>query len=64
MTIRAGLPYQLFDLNGRYREEHRAPAGQDRPVGGAKCLPQSSRLRLALDAGRDYNIVIVFAEGA
>jgi hypothetical protein len=33
MTIRARLPHQLFELNGRYREEHRAPA-----------VPQSSQL--------------------
>ena len=53
--------------------------GQNLPVGRAKCLPQSRRLRLALDcpvrvrtcirasaldAGRNYNIVIAFAEGA
>jgi hypothetical protein len=53
--------------------------GQNLPVGRAKCLPQSRRLRLALDcpvrvrtrirasaldAGRNYNMVIVFAEGA
>jgi hypothetical protein len=57
---------------------HRAADGQDLPVGRAKWLPQSRRLRLALDCpgpgpdlytgvcpGRrpDYNIVIVFAEG-
>jgi hypothetical protein len=56
-----------------------AEFGQNLPVGHAKCLPQSRPLRLALDcpvrvrtyirasaldAGRNYNMVIVFAEGA
>jgi hypothetical protein len=28
----AWLPYQFFELNGRYREEHRAPRGHLRPL--------------------------------
>jgi hypothetical protein len=28
MTIRELLPHQFFELNGRYRAEHRAPPGR------------------------------------
>jgi hypothetical protein len=39
----------FVSLNGRFRETYRSLIGQDLPVGRAKCLPQSRRLRLALD---------------
>ena len=42
-------PHRFESTRWRSPPTPRAPPGQDLPVGRAKCLPQSRRLRLALD---------------
>ena len=54
MLTRGGLPHQLFDLNGRYREEHPAPGGHDQPLAMLNRLPLSCHSRRGVhssDAG-------------
>ena len=67
MTVRAGLPYQFFELNGRYRQEHRAPSGHFGTFEWTKSGHQSGQLRSALncvDADPNWETFSVHRSGA